>query len=199
MNLRYNLSSGCGMALIGYARVSTQEQDLAGQLKALEESGCVEVFAGKHGGNSSDNQAKLEEMIRYIRRGDVVCVTKLDRLGRSLKGIMTTVDDIHSKGASLTTLDGVINSADDSPFGRAVLHVIAVFAELNKSLIAKNTSEGRDRAIAMGKHMGRPKTICDKDREKIRMHVNSKSRSQNQLAKDFGVSRTTIRRIVEGN
>ncbi len=186
------------MALIGFARVSTQEQDLASQVQALKDFGCSEIFSGKQSGNSKDNQSKLEEMIRYIRRGDVVCVTKLDRLGRSLKGIMDAIDDIHSKGASLTTLDGVINSADDSPFGKAVLHLIAVFAELNKSLIVKNTTEGRQHAIAQGKHMGRPKTISDRDREKIRRLVKSKQRSQNQLAKDYGVSRTTIKRIVEG-
>jgi DNA invertase Pin-like site-specific DNA recombinase len=111
---------------------------------------------------------------------------------------MTAIEHVHSKGAAITTLDGVVNSADDSPFGKAVLHVIAVFAELNKSLIIKNTTEGRERAIAQGKHMGRPKTISDTDREKIRKLVQSKQKSQNQLSKEFGVSRTTIKRIVEG-
>jgi DNA invertase Pin-like site-specific DNA recombinase len=118
----------------------------------------------------------------------------LDRLGRSLKGIMTTIDAIHSKGASLTTLDGVISSSDDSPFGKAVLYVVAVFAEL----IIKNTTEGREYAIAQVKHMGRPKTISDKDRERIRKLVKTKQKSQNQLFKEYGVSRTTIKRIVEG-
>tara|TARA_R110001583_G_scaffold189360_1_gene352159 strand:- start:1261 stop:1668 length:408 start_codon:yes stop_codon:yes gene_type:complete len=132
------------MALIGFARVSTQEQDLAAQIEALELHGCREVFSGKQSGHSKDNASKLDEMIRYIRKGNTVCVTKLDRLGRSLKGIMNTIDAIHSKSASLKTLDGVINSSDDSPFGKAVLHVIAVFAELNKSLIIKNITEGRD-------------------------------------------------------
>jgi len=186
------------MALIGYARVSTHEQDLEGQVDALEDYGCQKVFTGKQGGNSLDNVKKLDDMLDYIREGDVVCVTKLDRLGRSLKGIMTAIDEIHAKGAALTTLDGVVNSADDSPFGKAVLHVIAVFAELNKSLIIKNTSEGRERAIAQGKHMGRPKTISDSDREKIRNLIKSKQKSKNQLSKDYGVSRTTIKRIVEG-
>ncbi|MEL0603809.1 recombinase family protein [Pseudoalteromonas undina] len=186
------------MALIGYARVSTQEQDLESQVDALEEYGCQKIFSGKQSGNSLDNVKKLEDLLDYIREGDVVCVTKLDRLGRSLKGIMTAIDNIHSKGAALTTLDGVINSADDSPFGKAILHVIAVFAELNKSLIIKNTAEGRERAIAQGRHMGRPKTISDSDREKIRKLVQTKQKSQNQLSKDYGVSRTTIKRIVEG-
>jgi DNA invertase Pin-like site-specific DNA recombinase len=186
------------MALVGYARVSTQEQDLAPQVDALEGYGCQKIFFGKQGGNSLDNVKKLDSVLYFIREGDTVCVTKLDRLGRSLKGIMTAIDDIHSKGTALTTLDGVINSTDDSPFGKAVLHVIAAFAELNKSLIIKNTTEGPEWAIALGKHMGRPKTIADTDREKIRKLVQSKQKSQNQLSKEYGVSRTTIRRIVEG-
>lgn len=186
------------MALIGYARVSTQEQDLEGQVDALVRYGCEKIFSGKQGGNSLDNVKKLTDMLDYIREGDVVCVTKLDRLGRSLKGIMTAIDNIHSKRAALITLDGVINSADDSPFGKAVLHVLAAFAELNKSLIIKNTSEGRERAIAEGKHMGRPKTIPGSDRDKIRKLAQSKQKSQNQLSKEYGVSRTTIKRIVEG-
>lgn len=186
-------------AKIGYARVSTTEQDLTSQIDALEKCGCERIFSGKQGGDSKENDKKLRELIDYIREGDTVYVARLDRLGRSLKGIMSAIDDIHSKGASLTTLDGVINSADDSPFGKAVLHVIAVFAELNKSLILKNTSEGRKRAIENGIHMGRPKTISPSDREKIRKLVNTKKKSRNQLAKEFNVSRTTIRRIVEGN
>ena len=186
------------MARIGYARVSTQEQELEAQVDALKLHGCEKIFSGKQSGNSQDNLKKLEELLDYIREGDVVCVTKLDRLGRSLKGIMNAIDGIHSKGAALTTLDGVINSADDSPFGKAVLHVIAVFAELNKSLIIKNTTEGRERAISQGKHMGRPKTISLADREKIRTLVLSKQKSKNQIAKEYGVSRTTISRIVEG-
>lgn len=186
------------MALIGYARVSTQEQEFESQVDALVRYGCEKIFSGKQGGNSLDNLKKLDDMLEYIREGDIVCVTKLDRLGRSLKGIMTSIDDIHSKGAVLTTLDGVINSADDSPFSKAVLHVIAAFAELNKNLIIKNTREGRERAIAEGKHMGRPKTIPDRDREKIRQLIQSKQKSQNQISKEYSVSRTTIRRIVEG-
>ena len=186
------------MAIIGFARVSTREQELTAQVDALKNFGCEKIFCGKQGGNSEQNAKKLDELLDYIREGDVVCVTKLDRLGRSLKGIMTAIDNIHSKGAALRTLDGVINSADDSPFGKAVLHVIAAFAELNKSLIIKNTTEGRERAIAQGKNMGRPKTIPEADREKIRKSVQSKQKSQNQLSKEYGVSRTTIRRIVEG-
>lgn len=106
--------------------------------------------------------------------------------------------DCIREGDALTTLDGVINSADDSPFGKVVLHVIAGFAGLNKSLNIKNTTESHERAIAQDKHMGRPKTISDSDREKIRKLVLSKQKSKNQLSKEYGISRTTIRRIVEG-
>ncbi|MCH2089725.1 MAG: recombinase family protein, partial [Pseudoalteromonas sp.] len=88
------------MAQIGYARVSTQEQDLEAQVEALERHGCEKIFSGKQSGNSLDNVKKLDDLLDYIREGDVVCVTKLDRLGRSLKGIMTAIDGIHAKGAA---------------------------------------------------------------------------------------------------
>ena len=137
-------------------------------------------------------------MLTYIRKGDVVVVTKLDRLGRSLKSILATVDAIHQKGASLKTLDGAIDSTDNSPFAKAMTSLLGVFAELERDLIVQRTSEGRAKAKADGKHMGRPKTINDKERQLIREAVASKTKSQNALSKEYGVSRTTIKRIVEG-
>lgn len=185
------------MAFIGYARVSTIEQDLSLQLEALQKAGCKEIFAGKQSGVSEQNQAKLNEILTYIRKGDVVVVTKLDRLGRSLKSILASVDAIHQKGATLKTLDGAIDSTDNSPFAKAMVSLLGVFAELERDLITQRTAEGREKAKADGKHMGRPKTISDKDREQIRNLVNSKSQSMNSLSKEYGVSRTTIKRICD--
>jgi DNA invertase Pin-like site-specific DNA recombinase len=88
------------MAKIGFARVSTIEQDLTLQLKALKTEGCEEIFHGKQSGVSDENKAKLAELIRYIRKDDVVVVTKLDRIGRSLKAILSAIDAIHEKKLS---------------------------------------------------------------------------------------------------
>ncbi|WP_319380057.1 recombinase family protein [Thiomicrorhabdus sp.] len=185
------------MALIGYARVSTIEQDLELQLESLTREGCEEIFSGKQSGISQQNESKLNEMLNYIRNGDVVVVTKLDRLGRSLKSILATVDRIHQKGASLKTLDGAIDSTDNSPFAKAMVSLLGVFAELERDLIVQRTTEGRERAQKAGKHMGRPQQISDKDRKLIRQLVASKAKSMNSLSKEYGVSRTTIRRICD--
>lgn len=185
------------MSLIGYARVSTIEQDLGLQLEALEAVGCEEIFSGKQSGVSKENQSKLDEMLNYIRKGDVVIVTKLDRLGRSLKSILATVDAIHQKGGSLKTLDGAIDSTNNSPFAKAMTSLLGVFAELERDLIIQRTSEGRERAKSAGQHMGRPKTISDSDRQYIKDCISQKTQSKSALSKEFNVSRTTIKRISE--
>jgi DNA invertase Pin-like site-specific DNA recombinase len=186
------------MSIIGFARVSTIDQDLALQLKVLKAEGCQEIFHGKQSGVSDENEAKLAELIRYIRKDDVVLVTKLDRLGRSLKSILSVIDDIHVKQATLRTLDGVINTSNSSPFAKATISLIGVFAQLERDLIVSRTSEGRAAAAAAGKHMGRPKQISDNDRAKIRRSLR-KGHSVSSQASKYGVSRTTIARIRNEN
>ena len=94
------------MSKVGFARVSTIDQDLNLQIEALEKEGCNKIFFGKQSGLSSENQSQLNALLDFIREGDVVIVTKLDRLGRSLKSILSTIDLIHDKKATLKTLDG---------------------------------------------------------------------------------------------
>ena len=180
--------------------MSTIEQDLTLQLKALKAEGCDEVFYGKQSGISDDNEAKLAELIRYIRKGDVVIVAKLDRLGRSLKSILSAIDEIHAKQVTLRTLDGVIDTSNNSPFAKATVSLIGVFSQLERDLIVSRTSEGRAAAMAMGKRMGRPPKISNEDRINIRKVIASKKSSVSAQARKYGVSRTTINRIRdEGN
>ena len=183
------------MAKIGFARVSTTQQDLKVQLTALEQAGCEEIFNGKQSGTSKENEAKLVELVKYIRKGDVVHVTKLDRLGRSLRSVLKTIDNIHAKGASLKSLDGAIDTSNRSPFGQAMLNLIATFAQLERDLIIARTKEGREQAKKAGKTFGRPKTISAESRQKIKDALTSKSSNISKLASLYGVSRTTIRRI----
>lgn len=180
------------MSKIGYARVSTNHQELAIQLEQLGSAGCEEIFHGKQSGTSSANEEKLAELVKYIRKGDVVFVTKLDRLGRSLKSILKTVDSIHHKGASLRSLDGVIDTTNDSPMAKAVINLLGTFAQLERDLITSRTREGRERAMAEGKVFGRKKSISDKDRKAIQADTST---SVSALAKKHDVSRTTIQRI----
>jgi DNA invertase Pin-like site-specific DNA recombinase len=182
------------MSIIGFARVSTFVQDLNLQLEALSDAGCEKIFHSKHSGVSNENELKLAELISYIRTDDIVIVTKLDRLGRSLKSILKTIDEIHRQGASLQTLDGVIDTTNDSPFARATLALVGVFAQLERDLIISRTSEGRAAALLAGKHMGRPPQISDEDRIKIRKALK-KGVSVSSQARKYNVSRTTINRI----
>lgn len=106
---------------VGFARVSTKEQDLNNQLEALQNAGCEKVIHGKQSGSSKENDRRLVELVDYVREGDVVVVTKLDRLGRSLKMILQTLEGIHGKGAMLKTLDGSIDTSQETPFSKAMV------------------------------------------------------------------------------
>lgn len=182
------------MANIGYARVSTSEQDLTLQLDALKAEGCEPIYFGKQSGAGKQNEEKLAELIQYIRKGDVVMVTKLDRLGRSLKGVLSTIDAIHEKGATLKSLDGAIDTSNRSPFAKAIISLLGTFAQLERDLIVTRTSEGRDAAKKAGKHLGRIKTISEKNRISIRQRVKD-GEPKAAMAREFGVTRTTIHRI----
>ena len=185
--------------LIGYARVSTSTQDLELQLKSLEMAGCDKVFSGKYSGNSKDNETQLFNLIDYIRDGDIVVVTRLDRLGRSLKSILNTIDKIHDKKASLKTLDGALDTSSRTALSQALVSLIGVFAQLERDLIADRTSEGRKAAMAAGVKMGRHQKISDQGRAAIRDRLaNDPSTNVSRLAKEYGVSRTTILRIKDG-
>jgi DNA invertase Pin-like site-specific DNA recombinase len=134
-----------------------------------------------------------------VQKGDTVIVTKLARLGRSLKSILFTVETIHKKSATLKSLDGGIDTSNDSSFARATVALLGTFAQLDRDIIVARTQERRGRAAENGVHLGRRKTIEDSDRKKIRKLHNEDGKSKLQLAKQFNVSRTTIYRILEGN
>jgi len=182
------------MSIIGFARVSTIEQDLSLQLESLKASDCSEIFHGKQSGVSDENETRLSELINYIRKGDVVVVTRLDRLGRSLKAILATIDAIHAKQATLKTLDGVIDTSNDSPFAKATVALIGVFSQLERDLIVSRTSEGRRAAVEAGRHMGRPLQVSNEDRATIRKAL-ADGKTVTSQAEKYGVSRTTIIRI----
>jgi DNA invertase Pin-like site-specific DNA recombinase len=183
------------MAFVGYARVSTREQDLQLQLEGLKAAGCDEIFHGKHSGESKENEAKLAELVRYIRKGDVVVVTKLDRLGRSLKSILSTIDDIHQKNATLKSLDGVIDTSNNSQIAKAIIALLGKFAQLERDLIVDRTSEGRQQAMADGVQFGRPPSLSGDEKLSVVKKYNS-GKTMDTLAKEYNVSRMTISRIV---
>lgn len=181
---------------VGFARVSTQEQDLKVQLSKLNEFGCEKIFKGKQSGASIKNEEKLKELIDFIREGDEVIVTRLDRLGRSLKSILDAIDKIHSKGACLNIIDGSLNTSNDNPFSNAMINLCGVFAQLERDLIKARTAEGRAEAKSQGKHLGRAPALSDKQaKELFKDKLNGESISS--LARKYDVSRPTVHRTLE--
>lgn len=170
------------MAKIGYARVSTQAQDLSEQLIALENFGCEKIFSGKFSGKAineqesfltsrKQNQAQLDKMLGYIREGDIVVVTKVDRLGRSLSQFMKVFDELRRKNIGFIALDqGIDTTKRSDPMAMAMIHLLGLFAELERSFIVERTSEGKRAKIAAGNlHAkgGRPPKVTPVIRQKI--------------------------------
>ena len=181
---------------VGFARVSTKEQDLEIQLSKLNDFGCEKIFQGKQSGASIRNEEKLKELIDFIREGDEVIVTRLDRLGRSLKSILDSIDSIHSKGACLNIIDGSLNTSNDNPFSTAMINLCGVFAQLERDLIKARTAEGREEAKSKGKKMGRMPALSDQKAQEL-YKAKLKGKSISALARKFEVSRPTVHRTIE--
>jgi len=138
---------------IGYARVSTTDQNLEAQLEELQNSGCEEVFQEKRSGADSERE-ELAAALRMIRKKDIFIVTKLDRMARSMVDFWNIVQEIEDKGASVQVLNMSFDTASSQ--GRLMMGVLASVAEFERSLIRERQQDGIERARREGKHLGRP-------------------------------------------
>ena len=181
---------------IGYARVSTQEQDLESQLEQLTAAGCSRIFHGKHSGAKQENQDQLDRLVEYVREGDTVLVTKLDRLGRSLKMILATLERLEAKGVAVRSLDGAVDTSNQSPAATAQRALIAVFAQLERDLIVTRTSEGREAAMQRGVKFGRKQKLTEEEQKDIKQR-HQRGESVRKLAAEYGVGRPTIDRVLK--
>ncbi|MEZ8731008.1 recombinase family protein [Vibrio splendidus] len=181
------------MSFIGFARVSTQDQNLEAQLDALTEAGCIRIFHGKQSGKSDDNKIKLDELIDFVRDGDTVVVTKLDRLGRSLNIILDAITRIQAKGAQVKTLDGQVDTSADDAMRKAMTQLLGVFAELEHSIIVDRLQSGRERT---GKKGGRTPLLSAVQKQEAKARF-SNGDSISRISKDMNVSRATIMRAVK--
>ncbi|HCZ9668349.1 resolvase [Vibrio parahaemolyticus] len=179
------------MALIGYARVSTADQDLSAQLEALTTAGCQKIFYGKQSGKSDDNKNKLAELLHYVREGDTVVLTKLDRMGRSLNMILATIQQLQEQGVQVKTLDGQVDTTSENAMQRAMTQLLGVFAELEHSIIVDRLQSGRERT---GNKGGRKSAINEALRKEIKKNL-AVGASISALAREYRTSRTTIYRI----
>lgn len=179
------------MALIGYARVSTADQDAALQLDALRKTGCEKVFVETASGARVD-RPKLEEALSYLRSGDVLVTWRLDRLGRSLKHLIEVVADLETRGVGFRSLTESIDTT--TPAGTFIFHLFASLAEFERALIKERTKAGLAAARTRGRMGGRKPSLSPKKIDLARKMYESKDSTVAEIASVLGVSRATIYR-----
>ncbi|AXE22919.1 DNA invertase [Streptomyces globosus] len=184
--------------LIGYARVSTDEQESQLQHDALTDAGCARIFTDKASGKNTDRPG-LTAALDYLRPGDTLCVWKLDRFARSLIDLVTLVDSLAARGVGFKVLTGALASIDpNTPDGRLMLQVVGAMAEFERSLIKERTRAGLDAARAQGRTGGRP-VVMDGDKLAAAKARRAKGESVTAIAKALGVSRATLYRALGGS
>ena len=179
------------MARIGYARVSTDDQSLDSQTDALSAAGAEKVFADKISG-SRRARPDLDRMLEQLRDGDVVTVTKYDRLARSLKDLLEIVEAIRERGAGFRSLAEDIDTT--TPAGRLVFHVFASIAQFERERISERTREGLASARKRGRVGGRPPALSAIQKKEVRRMRDEERRAIAEIARLFKVSERTVRR-----
>lgn len=177
--------------IIGYARVSTDDQSLDSQTDALSAVGADKVFADRISG-SRRARPELDRMLEQLRDGDVVTVTKYDRLARSLKDLLEIVDAIQAHGAGFRSLAEDIDTT--TPAGRLVFHVFASIAQFERERISERTREGLEAARKRGRVGGRPPALSAAQKAEVRRMRDEELRPLPEIAQLFRVSAKTIRR-----
>ncbi|CUX22385.1 DNA-invertase from lambdoid prophage e14 [Agrobacterium sp. NCPPB 925] len=181
------------MARIGYARVSTVDQHLDLQKNALRLAGCDRIFED-HGVSGSDEQRSgLSSMLKALRRGDVLIVWRLDRLGRSLSHLISMVETLKRRGICFISLTESIDTS--SAGGQLIFHILAALAEFEKSLIRERTIAGIAAAKARGKLPGRRPALTETQCMEIRLSLDAGA-SLRDIAKMYNVHPRTVRRGI---
>lgn len=175
--------------IIGYARVSTQDQDPALQLDALTTAGCEQVFHEKATGATRE-RPELIACLRTLRQNDTLVVWKLDRLARSLKDLVAIIDDLQARGVGFRSLTEAIDTT--STGGRLVFHIFGALAEFEHSLIRERTIAGLTAARARGRRGGRKPALSKADIRKAAAMLTDPSITKTEVAKHFGISRVTL-------
>ncbi|MGP4072637.1 recombinase family protein [Piscibacillus sp. B03] len=183
---------------IGYARVSTVGQDLETQRELLKAEGCEKVYEEMVTGTSTAPRTELAKLLDSVREGETVYITKIDRLARSITDLNKIVSELNEKGVSVTFLneDMTFKAGEKvNGFNTLLFNILGSFAQFERDLIVERTTEGREKAKANGKHMGRPASSSDKDiRKAIELYRNKDENglSVADICRLTGVKRATL-------
>jgi DNA invertase Pin-like site-specific DNA recombinase len=175
--------------LIGYARVSTLDQNPAMQLDALKAARCERIYEEKASG-AKEERPELARALDHMRKGDVLVVWKLDRLARSLKQLVLVLEDLGARGIGFRCVAPAIDTT--TPEGRLLYSITGAFAEFERAIICQRTKAGLKAALARGRKGGRPPSLSPEDIAAARAMLTDHSISVATIARRFGVSRTTI-------
>jgi DNA invertase Pin-like site-specific DNA recombinase len=176
--------------IYGYARVSTSDQDLSIQRDALTKAGCEMIREEKKSGTKIEGRRELEILLEFMREGDVIVVTRIDRLARSVLDLQNIIKTIKERGAALRCTEQPIDMT--TPAGKCFLDMLGVFAEFETALRRERQMEGIAKARAEGKFGGRPATI---DNNAIRTMRRDGKKICN-IAEELGVSRASVYRAL---
>lgn len=183
-----------GVALIGYARVSTRDQHPEGQTDVLEAAGCEKIFV-EHASGVLARRPALDQVLEYVRAGDTLVVTKLDRLGRSVRNLKQVAEELQERGIGLRALSQGIDTT--TPGGRLFFHMLAAIAEFEHDLIVERTHDGLAAARARGRKGGPKFKMTATKISQARAMYDSKEHTVQEIADTFGVSRPTIYRHLQ--
>jgi DNA invertase Pin-like site-specific DNA recombinase len=178
------------MMLYGYARVSTDDQDTAIQRQALAAAGCTVIREEKRSGTSRTGRTELQTLMDFLRKGDTLVVTRIDRLARSMKDLQDIVHELKGKGVTLKATEQPIDTS--SAAGKAFLDMLGVFAEFETNLRRERQMEGIAKAKATGVYKGRKPSL---PRDEIKAAIAAGT-SPSGVAKQFGVARSSIYRLI---
>jgi DNA invertase Pin-like site-specific DNA recombinase len=179
------------MTVIGYARVSTTDQDLSIQETALRAAGCDVIRAEKQSGTSTQGRAELRTVLDFIGKGDVLLVTRVDRLARSIGDLQDIVRTLKAKGASLRATEQPIDTSTAA--GKCFLDMLGVFAEFETNLRRERQLEGIAKAKAAGIYKGRPASI---DGARVR-ELKAQGLGPTEIAKALKIGRASVYRVLE--
>lgn len=180
---------------IGYARVSTDEQNTDLQLDALKRAGCRRIYTDKGQGGAKRSRPQLDKCLADLKPGDVLTVWKLDRLGRSLSHLVAVLEDLNGRGVAFRSLTETIDTSNAA--GRLLGHVIAALAEFERALITERTRAGIRAAKRRGVKLGRKPALSAKQVAHARKLVDQGD-SPGDVARLLGVARSTLYKALAG-
>ena len=181
--------------LVGYARVSTEDQNLRLQLDALNSAGCERVFSDKLSG-ARDDRPGLAEALSHLRAGDCLVVWKLDRLGRTLRGLIDFVAKLRDRDIDFRTLHGTTQIDTSTAQGRFFFHVMAALAEMERDLIRERTNAGLAAARARGRNGGRPPKVTARQLDHARRLLADPKTTMIEVAASLKIDRSTLYRAL---